>query len=72
MADAADIANDRAEEELNAHLARREQFRGESLTHCIECDEEIPLLRRQTLQGVTTCVDCQQLLEVKNHAYVQR
>jgi phage/conjugal plasmid C-4 type zinc finger TraR family protein len=72
MADVADLANDSAEEQLNLHLAQRVQFQGESLEFCIECDEEIPALRRRTLPGVTTCVDCQQLLEVKNHAYAKR
>ncbi|MDP2127219.1 MAG: TraR/DksA C4-type zinc finger protein [Pseudohongiella sp.] len=63
MADVADIANERAEEILAAQLAKRVQFTGQSLMHCEDCDEEIPLLRRQTLPGVATCVDCQQLRE---------
>lgn len=65
MADAADIANERAEEILQERLASRVQFQGESLSHCEDCDEEIPALRRQTLPGVATCVDCQQLREVR-------
>lgn len=32
---------------------------GESLTHCAECDEEIPEKRRLALPGVKICIDCQ-------------
>ena len=32
---------------------------GESLTHCAECEEEIPEARRQARPGVKLCVDCQ-------------
>ena len=31
---------------------------GESLTHCAECDEEIPQKRREAIPGVKLCVDC--------------
>lgn len=33
---------------------------GESLTHCAECEEEIPEKRRVALPGVKLCIDCQQ------------
>ena len=33
--------------------------RGESLTHCAECDEPIPEKRRQAIPGVKLCIDCQ-------------
>lgn len=32
---------------------------GESLTHCEECDAEIPEARRKALPGVRLCVKCQ-------------
>ena len=32
---------------------------GESLTHCAECGEPIPEARREALQGVKLCIDCQ-------------
>ena len=32
---------------------------GDSLTHCEECGEEIPLARQQALKGVRLCVTCQ-------------
>ncbi len=31
---------------------------GESLTHCAECDEEIPEARRKAVPGVKLCIDC--------------
>ncbi|KIT14571.1 DksA/TraR family C4-type zinc finger protein [Jannaschia aquimarina] len=31
---------------------------GESLTHCAECEEEIPEARRQAIPGVKLCFDC--------------
>jgi len=32
---------------------------GESETHCVECDEEIPEARRRAMPGVRTCIACQ-------------
>lgn len=63
MADPVDHATDRAERELQALLDRRHRFIGTSLTHCNECDTEIPERRRAALPGVSLCVDCQQLTE---------
>lgn len=33
--------------------------RGESLSHCAECDKSIPLARREAIPGVRLCVACQ-------------
>jgi len=33
---------------------------GESLSHCAECEEEIPLARRAAIPGVKLCIDCAQ------------
>jgi RNA polymerase-binding transcription factor DksA len=33
---------------------------GESLTHCAECEEEIPQARREARPGVKLCLECQQ------------
>ena len=33
--------------------------RGPSLTHCAECDAEIPQARQEALPGVRLCVSCQ-------------
>jgi len=40
-------------------FARSRLLGGESETHCQVCGEEIPDARRQALQGVRTCVQCQ-------------
>ncbi len=32
---------------------------GESLTHCQECDAEIPPARRKAVPGVRLCIACQ-------------
>lgn len=39
--------------------ARSQLPRGESLTHCEECDAPIPEARRQAVPGVRLCVACQ-------------
>jgi phage/conjugal plasmid C-4 type zinc finger TraR family protein len=36
---------------------------GESLTHCEECETEIPEARRKAVPGVRLCVSCQSELE---------
>ena len=33
---------------------------GESLSHCAECEEEIPQARRAAIPGVKLCIDCAQ------------
>ena len=45
-------------EELERLKARRGPV-GESLTHCADCEEEIPQARRAALPGVKLCLDCQ-------------
>jgi phage/conjugal plasmid C-4 type zinc finger TraR family protein len=44
-------------------LARSRLPTGESLTHCEECDAEIPEARRKVIAGVRLCVACQQELD---------
>ena len=58
MADEVDIANDYADQLLQSRIARKHQFTGISATHCVTCDEPIPVKRQEILQGVQTCVDC--------------
>ncbi|MFO7804685.1 MAG: DksA/TraR family C4-type zinc finger protein [Paracoccaceae bacterium] len=43
-----------------ARLKAQQRTRGESRTHCVECEEPIPEKRREAIPGVTLCVDCQQ------------
>ena len=47
------------EDELKRMQARPAP-QGESLTHCAECEEEIPEARRQAIPGVKLCIDCMQ------------
>ncbi|AJQ96661.1 DksA/TraR family C4-type zinc finger protein [Gynuella sunshinyii] len=44
-------------------LARSRLHQGESLTHCEECDCEIPEARRKAMPGIRYCVTCQAELE---------
>lgn len=41
-----------------ARMKARKQPTGESLTHCAECEEEIPEARRKAIPGVKLCIDC--------------
>ncbi|RYH02330.1 DksA/TraR family C4-type zinc finger protein [Salipiger sp. IMCC34102] len=55
--------NEQIEASINDELARlkaRQKARGESRTHCVDCDEPIPERRREAIPGVTLCVECQQ------------
>ncbi|WP_010486879.1 TraR/DksA family transcriptional regulator [Pseudomonas sp. S9] len=65
MADVIDLANDYAAEELSRALAGRVVFQGNSATHCIDCDCEIPLLRREAVPGVQLCIDCAEIKEAR-------
>jgi phage/conjugal plasmid C-4 type zinc finger TraR family protein len=39
--------------------AREQLPKGESLSHCEECDKAIPEARRDAVPGVRLCIDCQ-------------
>lgn len=39
--------------------SRSQLSTGASLTHCEECEVEIPQARREAVQGVRLCVNCQ-------------
>ncbi len=45
--------------------AKERMPKGESLTHCEECDMAIPEARRQAVPGVRLCVQCQSELDEK-------
>jgi len=54
--------NEQIEASIADELARmkaRKGPMGESLTHCAECEEEIPQERRDAVPGVKLCIDCQ-------------
>jgi len=38
---------------------QRNMPKGESLTHCEDCEEEIPEARRQAVPGCLRCIGCQ-------------
>jgi phage/conjugal plasmid C-4 type zinc finger TraR family protein len=44
-------------------LARRRLPRGQSLSHCEECGEAIPLARREAVPGVRHCISCQEIVD---------
>lgn len=44
-------------------LAKSRLPKGESLTHCEECEEPIPEARRKAMPGVRLCIACQSELE---------
>lgn len=48
--------------------ARSRLPKGESLTHCEECETKIPEARRQAIPGVRLCVQCQEEIDRENKA----
>lgn len=70
MADSMDLVQARVEEELQRNLANaRRQPAGAGEFFCEACDEAIPEARRRAVQGVTHCVTCQQINELKSAHY---
>jgi phage/conjugal plasmid C-4 type zinc finger TraR family protein len=49
--------------------ARSQLPQGESLTHCAECGEEIPMARRKALPGVRLCITCQEERDKDEQAF---
>lgn len=71
MADEVDIASEQAEEMMDRTISaiRSKVHSGESAYFCIDCDEEIPELRREKVQGCKRCADCQSKYELKSRHY---
>lgn len=68
MPDIADLAQQHAELaelELAERIAGR-QYKGASAQFCDDCDEAIPEARREAVRGCQTCMDCQELLDLKS------
>lgn len=65
MADDIDRANDQAQYLLDVaiHLNRRVASSRVSAQYCEDCDDAIPLLRQQAIEGCETCAHCQGLRE---------
>ena len=58
----------RVEQEALEHtlaLRKLNQPTFESFKECQDCGLEIPLARRQFAKGITRCVDCQEIVEIK-------
>lgn len=49
--------------------ARSQLPRGDSLSHCEECDAPIPEARRQAMPGVRLCVACQSELDKQQSTF---
>jgi phage/conjugal plasmid C-4 type zinc finger TraR family protein len=52
---------DQIDASIRDELARMQARRapvGDSLTHCAECEEPIPAVRRLAVPGVKLCIDC--------------
>lgn len=50
------------EQALALHRERQKKI-GDTMTHCMDCGDEIPEARRQLLPGVTRCVSCAAVFE---------
>lgn len=65
MADIIDEAQAAEAMFLREALARRAVAgNAESRTHCLDCEERIPEMRRKSVPGCLRCVDCQTAHEV--------
>lgn len=49
--------------------ARSQLPRGDSLSHCEECDAPIPEARRQAVPGVRLCIACQSEHDKQQNAF---
>ena len=66
MADSMDIVQHRTEEMLARNIALIvHRAPAISATFCEDCDTPIPELRRRAYQGVTRCVSCQEIEELR-------
>lgn len=65
MADVIDMANDRAQADLDAAIAAcvGNASTAESAIWCEECDTQIPEKRRELIKGCKLCVQCQGMAE---------
>lgn len=64
MADAGDRSVELQEDHMQrAMAARRARTARPSAEFCRECDEPIPERRRELIEGVQLCVDCQAIAE---------
>lgn len=57
-----DLAQQRIDMAIAAHRINRDAV---SATHCVECGEDIPELRRVKVPGCQRCASCQQDSELR-------
>ena len=62
MPDSMDLAAELSQTWLDKCI-RETRMEGPGALLCVDCEEEIPELRRQTLPSATRCVPCQARLE---------
>ncbi|WP_338506641.1 TraR/DksA family transcriptional regulator [Erwinia aphidicola] len=66
MADSMDLVQQRVEENLAYALAKAIKHpTAPSAFFCEDCDAPIPEARRKALDGVTQCVSCKEISELK-------
>ncbi|MEO3714007.1 TraR/DksA C4-type zinc finger protein [Roseateles flavus] len=62
--DRAQALEARQREEALARFSAMQPAAGaQSLSHCVDCGEDIPLARQRAVRGCKRCVTCQQLAE---------
>ncbi|WP_337881771.1 TraR/DksA C4-type zinc finger protein [Chromobacterium haemolyticum] len=61
--DRAQELEQRQREQALARQAAASRAFGASLTHCDDCGDDIPPLRREKVPGCTRCVECQTAAE---------
>lgn len=67
MADSMDVAQARADELLARNIASViNRPVSVAASFCEDCDAPIPEARRRAINGVTRCVECQELKEKLN------
>ncbi|WP_054687022.1 TraR/DksA C4-type zinc finger protein [Pantoea stewartii] len=70
MADTIDVAQQRSEEILAHNIAQVTQRPvAISASFCEECDAPIPEARRRAVQGVTRCLSCQEVSELRTRLH---
>lgn len=70
MADSMDVVQQLVQEELARNLANAtHRPTGASEFFCLSCGDEIPEKRRRTLPGISHCVTCKQISELKSAHY---
>jgi len=70
MADAMDLAQQREQEDRERYInSARSRIATHSRFLCDECEAPIPEARRAAIQGVTLCVTCQEVAELKSKHY---